>query len=105
LRDYEGLFILKPDLGKEELGILYTKIQENIKKYKGAVELAQEQGKKLLGCKINKQKEGLYYLLRFKAEPSSIVNLKSDFKLNESILRVMFIKPLKSQGVKPHGQL
>ena len=87
MNNYEGLFLLKPDLEKEELGDLYQKIGENIKKYKGEIENAEEWGKKPLAHKTAKQKEGIYYLLKFKLDPDKVKALQSDFKLNEKIIR------------------
>lgn len=89
MRNYEGLFILKPSLEKEELSQAYQKIADNIKKYKGEIENADEWGKKPLAYRIGKNREGVYYLLRFKIEPGLIAPLNADFKLNESIIRVM----------------
>lgn len=89
MKNYEGLFLLKPQLEKEELSGAYQKIQDNVKKYKGEVEGAEEWGKKPLAYAIAKNKEGIYYLLKFKMDPAQIVHLNTDLKLNESILRVM----------------
>lgn len=91
MRDYEGLFILKPDLEKEQLYQLYQKINDSIKKYKGEIEdKTEEWGKRRLAYKIGRYREGIYYLLRFKTEPSQITPLNTDLKLNESIIRIMF---------------
>ena len=89
MKNYEGLFLLKPQLEKEELSGMYQKIQDNVKKYNGEVEGAEEWGKKSLAYKIAKNKEGIYYLLKFKMDPAQITHLNTDLKLNESILRVM----------------
>jgi small subunit ribosomal protein S6 len=90
LREYEGLFILKPEIEKEELTGLYQKIQENVKKYKGEPAGVEEWGKKLLTNKIKKYREGIYYIMKFRLDPSNVKKLDADLKLNESILRVMF---------------
>lgn len=90
MKNYDGLFILKPGLEKEELDQLYQKISDNIKKYNGEIENAEEWGKRRLAYKIGRHKEGVYYLLRLKIGPSQIAPLNADFKLNESIIRVMF---------------
>lgn len=89
MKNYEGLFILKPGFEKEELSQLYQKVNNNIKKYNGEIEGAEEWGKKRLAYKIGKNREGIYYLLRFKMDPSQIAPLNADFRLNESIIRVM----------------
>ena len=99
LRNYEGLFLLKPELEKEESNDLYQKIQDTTKKHKGEIEGVEEWGKRPLAYKIGKYAEGVYYLLKFKIDPRQITKLGSDFKLNESIIRMMFTQPsIKTQG-------
>jgi len=89
LKNYQVLFILKPDHEPEELKGLYQSLQDNIKKYGGEIENAEEQGKKPLAFKIGKHAEGVYYFVKFKIEPAQIAALNSDFRLNELIIRVM----------------
>ncbi|MFH1867603.1 MAG: 30S ribosomal protein S6 [Candidatus Omnitrophota bacterium] len=93
LNNYEGLFILKPDLEKEELSQLHKKITDNIKKYKGELESAPDDwGKKRLNYRIKKQREGSYCLIKFKIDPLEINQLNSELKLNEDIIRIMFTR-------------
>ena len=94
MREYEGLFILKADLEKEELSQLYHKVTEGIKKYNGEIiGVPEEWGKKRLAYKVGKHKDGVYYLIRFKMEPGQVAQLNADCKLNESIIRLMFTQP------------
>ena len=90
LRNYEGLFIVKSDLEKEELSSLYEKIKENVKKYNGEVESTEEWGKKPLSYKIGKHKDGTFCLMKLKIDPAQVAHLSTDLKLNESIIRAMF---------------
>jgi small subunit ribosomal protein S6 len=89
LKNYEALFILKPDLEKEGVSELYQKIANTVKKYNGGIQTQEEWGKKTLAYKIKRFKEGTYYLLRFNIDPSQIVYLNGDFKVNEAIIRVL----------------
>jgi len=90
LKNYEALLILKPDLEKEELDSLYGSIKEGISKHKGEVSSIKEVGKKPLAYKIGKFKDGIYYLVNLKMDPSEVPLINNDFKLNESIIRFMF---------------
>ena len=89
MKKYEAMLILKPDLEKEELNDLCQKIVDNIKKYNGEIEDAQEWGRRQLAYKIKGCREGTYYLLKFKAPPAQIAPINADFKLNESIIRAL----------------
>ena len=87
MRDYEALFILKPDIEQEELKGLYQSINDNIKKYSGEIKEVKEWGKRKLAFMTGKYKEGTYYVLRFSMDPNQIALLNADFNLNESIIR------------------
>jgi len=92
LKNYEGLFLIKPEFEAEELKTLYQSIQDIVKKHKGEIENAEEWGKKPLSFKIGKNKEALYYLLKFKIDPDQVKGLNTELTLNESIIRVMLTK-------------
>jgi len=91
MKAYEGMFIFKPDLKKEDVDKVYGQVQEIIEKHKGSIEKKDEWGKKSLAFPIKKCKEGFYYLVNFHIEPESISTIKRYFILNESILRVLII--------------
>jgi len=90
LKDYEGLFILKPDLEQEEAKDLYSQVQENIKKYGGEITSVEEWGKKRLSYDVKKYRDGIYYLVKFKIDTGEVKHLNNDFRINESVLKVMF---------------
>ncbi len=92
MKNYEILFLIRPDM---EAGILkaeYKGIEDMVAKYKGNIEGVQEIGKKSLAYSIKKHKEGVYYLLNIKMGPHAIKALKDELKLNENILRMAFTR-------------
>lgn len=93
MNNYEGMFVLKSDLEKEELNTLYQKIADAIKKHNGETEGApSELGKRRLSYKVKRQRDGAYCLIKFKMDPIKINELNTELKLNESILRIMFTR-------------
>ena len=86
MREYEALIIFKPDLETEALTSSFNEVIELIKKQKCEVENITEWGKKLLTFEITKYKQGIYYLVDFKAAPEAIKQVKRDFSLNGNIL-------------------
>ena len=91
MKNYEGMFILNPQLDKDALTKVVNFIGETITKNDGLVDKVQDLGKKRLTHKIKKNQEGLYYLVDFKIKPEIISELNHSYKLNESILRNMII--------------
>ncbi len=99
MKKYEGMFIVKPDLKDEEKNAVMKSIKEQIAKQQGRVTSDQVWAEKRklafdlfpVGGQA-RFKEGMYYLVNFESEPSAISALKSNYGLNENILRSMILK-------------
>jgi len=89
MKSYESMFLIKPDLGKDDLDKVLNQIQELIVKHKGSVDKVNDLGKKKTAYPVKKFQEGFYYLINMTIEQEEISKLKRGFGLNESILRVL----------------
>lgn len=98
MKKYEAMFIIKPDLKEEEKAQVMTAIKDQITKHKGSVveEQVWAERRKLaydlfpIGGQA-RFKEGMYYLLYFTIDPLEVSVIKSQYGLNESILRYMIL--------------
>ena len=99
---YEILFLIRPNMEKEELGNQYKNIENIISKYAGKIESVQDLGKRPLAYQIKKHKDGIYYLMNVKMNPQNLKGFKDELKLSEPILRMVFMKiDEKTQAAKP----
>jgi len=92
MKQYEGMFILKPDLDKTGVDKILSQIQELVAKNKGTISDTKEMGKNRLAYPLKKNKEGIYYRINFSIIPEAISAIKKNLVLNESILRILIIK-------------
>jgi len=92
MNDYEGLFIIKPDLKEEEAKGVFKSIGDSIAKTGGSVKKEESWGKKQLAYPVKKFKEGYYYKVDFAAEAASISKLEAGYKLNADVLRTMITR-------------
>lgn len=92
IRDYELMAILKPDLDTEALNKSISKVEGLIKKQGGTPKSINRLGRKKLAYEIKKEKEGIYNLFYFQAEPESIKEIGRVLKLDEDILRFLIVK-------------
>lgn len=92
MNSYEGLFLLKPDLTKEDLDKVMGQVQGILSKHEGSQDSVKEWGKQRLAYPVKKNKEGFFYLINFKIGSDGIAKIKRAFNLNESILRVAITK-------------
>jgi small subunit ribosomal protein S6 len=90
---YEAMFIVKPNLTKEETDSLSAHLKDGVTKNSGTLdEIIIWAEKRKLSYPINKFDEGIYYLVRFKTDSLSIIKMKEIYKLNDSIMRFLIIK-------------
>lgn len=91
MNNYEGIFVIDPELKDEDLEKVRNSIKEGIAKQSGVVESIENWGKKKLAYKINRRRDGVYYFVKFKVEPDAISKMNRGYKLNESILKTLII--------------
>ncbi len=92
MENYEGLFIIKPDLKDEDVKNIFKIIADSVVKFSGSVKKEETWGKKQLAYPVKKFKEGYYYKLDFTAPTNVISKLEEAFKLNDDILRTMITR-------------
>ncbi len=93
MNKYEAMFIIRPDLSEEEKKNLFNQVNEAVSKNQGSVITSSVWAeRRKLFFPINKQHEGLYYLVNFSIAPSAIKEINHTYKLNENILRVLITK-------------
>jgi len=99
MKKYEAMFIIKPDLKDEEKASVMKSIKEQISKQQGNI--TQDQiwaEKRKLAYDLfpigggTRFKEGMYYLVNFDSDPLAITTLKTNYNLNENVLRFLILK-------------
>jgi small subunit ribosomal protein S6 len=97
MRDYEAMFIFKPDLEGEDLEKVVEHVEEVITKEGKGKTKHDNLGKRTLAYPINKLREGVYVNYQFSAEPLTIIKIKDALQHDESIVRfIVFAKETKA---------
>jgi small subunit ribosomal protein S6 len=89
MKQYEAMFILKPDLDKTGIDKILGHIQELVAKHKGVINETREMGKNRFAYPLKKNKEGIYYLMNISVATDAVSGIKKNLVLNESILRML----------------
>ena len=92
LKHYETMFILKPTLTEEETAAQIEKVKADIAKNGGEIVACDDMGTRPLAYEIEKNKRGYYFVAYFKGEPSGIVEIERQYRINENMMRFIFIK-------------
>lgn len=91
MRDYELVIIVTPEIDETATAEVVDKVKSWITDAGGSIESLEEWGRQKLAYLIRNQKEGQYYLFNLKLDPTTVINLERNFRLQESILRFLII--------------
>lgn len=97
MNKYESVIIVNPTVDDEKLKALEKSFEELINK-QGKVSKIDELGKKKLAYEVKKQKEGIYVVFYFEAEPSLIQELERNYRITDEVIKFLDIKT--EQGEK-----
>ena len=92
MENYEGIFIIKPEIKEEDAKNIFKVITDSVTKHGGAIKKEEPWGKRQLVYPVKKQKEGYYYKLDFSAPTEAIAKLEEAYRLNDDILRTMITR-------------
>lgn len=91
MREYELVFIVTPEFDETATADIVEKVKGWITDTGGSIENFEEWGRQKLAYLIQNYKEGQYYLLNIKLEPTAVATLERNFRLQESILRYLIV--------------
>lgn len=92
MKNYELLTVFKPNLDTDELDKVLAKMEETITGYKGKVLGVDKIGRKKLAYDIQKFRDGFLVSQVLTIPADKIVDFKRQLKLNDNVLRIMFLE-------------
>ena len=95
MKKYELLTIFKPSLDSDELDKAVDKISSDIKAAKGEVDSIDKMGRKKLAYDLQGYRDGYFTNLIVSLPADAIVEFKRNLKLNDNVLRFMFMEVSK----------
>ena len=91
LKQYETVFIATPVLSEPQMKEAVAKYTQLIADNGGEVVYEEDWGLKQLAYPIQHKTSGFYYLIQFKAEPSFIETLETQYFRDERIIRYLTV--------------
>ncbi len=91
MKEYESIFVLDPGVDDAQVDTEVEKVRDFIAGRSGEVTEIQKWGRRKLAYEINKKKEGIYTLIRFRSEPELLAELDRRYRLNENLLRFLTV--------------
>lgn len=100
MKNYELLTIFKPNLDADEVDKNLAKLEETIASYKGKVVETDKVGRKKLAYNVQKFRDGFFVNQILSLPEDKVSDFKRQLKLNENILRIMFLEASKTLAKK-----
>ena len=95
MKNYELLTIFKPSLDSEELDKAVDKISSDVKAAKGEISSVDKMGRKKLAYDLQGYRDGFFATMIVSLPADAIVEFKRNLKLNDNVLRFMFMEVSK----------
>ena len=89
MNNYETVFILTPDLSEAQVKEAVAKFVDILKGEGAEIVNEENWGIKKLAYSSNKKTTGFYQFVEFKAQPTVIATLETQFRRDENVLRFL----------------
>ena len=99
MKQYELLVIFKPNADAEEVDKLISKVSSDIETLGGKADSVDKIGRKKLAYEIQNFRDGFFTNMVLSLDEAKVAEFKRQLRLNDSILRTMFIEKAVKAGV------
>lgn len=90
-KGYEILFIIKANLGEEEILKITDQFKSWLEKNEGNIHLFNNLGKREIATPIKHDTHGIYIQCQFSGTAKTLKVLENNFKVSETILRHLIV--------------
>jgi len=105
LRDYEILYIVRPDVEETDLPDVTKRVETLIESLEGSIQNTNVWGKRRLAYEVDHLKEGHYVLTDFQIEPARVPEMEATLKISDTVFRHLIVrKPVLKPGTATEGE-
>ena len=92
LRDYEILYIVRPELDDEQLQQAVASVDRLIDNLGGARQKTDIWGRRRLAYEVKHLREGQYVLTDFQIEPGRVPEMEATLKISDTVFRHLIVR-------------
>jgi len=89
LNAYETVFILTPVLSEEQMKEAVMKFEQVLKENGAEIVFSDSWGLRKMAYPIQKKSTGFYHEMEYRAEPTTIAKLETEFRRDERVMRFL----------------
>jgi small subunit ribosomal protein S6 len=91
VRDYEIVYVIRPDLSDEDRSAKTERIHSLISENGGEIGKTEDWGKRVLAYEIKHHPEGYYGFAEFSLSPDVVKSVEERLNIDEEILRYQIV--------------
>ena len=104
-RDYEILYIVRPDVEETDIGDVTKRIETLIESLDGSIQRTNVWGKRRLAYEVDHLREGHYVLTDFQIEPARVPEMEASLKISDTVFRHLIVrKPVLKPSAATNGE-
>src|SRR6187399_2503357 len=91
-REYETIFILRPDLANDAISAVNTKVRQVIENGGGKLLKIENWGRRKLAYEVKKQLKGIYLFFSYLGTAGLLEEVERNLRLTDSVIRYYSVK-------------
>jgi len=91
MRNYEIVFIVRPDVADEEIQKLITQMEGVVASAGGKVEKVDKMGRRRLAYRVHKQREGFYVLFQVQGTGDTVREFERRLKVTDAVIKYLTV--------------
>ena len=91
-REYETIYVLRPDAGREASESIGTRVLDVISKQQGSLTRVENWGYRKLAYPVRKHARGVYVYLKYVGDGALVSELERNLRLQDAVLKFQTVK-------------
>jgi small subunit ribosomal protein S6 len=91
-REYETIYVLRPNSGNEQVAEVNTRVRHVIENMGGKVIKVDNWGKRRLAYEVAKERKGIYLYWQYLATPGVVEEAERNLRMLDSVIRYLTVK-------------
>src|SRR5208337_3447616 len=92
MRNYEIVFIVRPDVAEEDVDKLIAQMEGVVAGTGGKLEKVEKLGRRRLAYRVQKQREGFYVLFRLQGSGDTVKEFERRLKVIDTVIKYQSVR-------------
>lgn len=102
-RQYETIYVLRPDAGRDASQKISERVVDVISKQRGALTKVENWGYRKLAYAVSKHSRGVYVFLQYAGDGALVTELERNLRLQDAVLKFQTVK-VSNEAALPTAQ-